>query len=91
MFDRFLPYKAMTEICQNFDWFLGDLKTPKFHSEINRPLRFDTLNRLDDHPIGPATRCIILKIVRFQGALGPHALTQLLPVLNPFGFGLKVS
>ena len=40
MFDRFLPYKAMTEICQNFDWFLGDLKTPKFHSEINRPLRF---------------------------------------------------
>ena len=31
---------AMREICQNFDWFLGDLKTPKFHSEINRPLRF---------------------------------------------------
>ena len=39
----------------------------------------------------PATQCIILKIFRFQGAWGPHALTQLLPVLNPFGFGLKVS
>ena len=38
--DRFLPYEARTEICQKFGWrFLGDLKTPKFHSEINWPLR----------------------------------------------------
>ena len=31
--DRFLPYEARAEICQNFD-----LKTPKIHSEINWPL-----------------------------------------------------
>ena len=34
--DRFLPYEARAEICQKFGWpFLGDLKTPKIHSEIN--------------------------------------------------------
>ena len=32
----------------NLVGFLGDLKTPKFHSEMNRPLRFDTLNRFDE-------------------------------------------
>ena len=33
--DRFLPYDARAEIFQNLVGFLGDLKTPKFHSEIN--------------------------------------------------------
>ena len=31
--DRFPPYR--TGVCQNLVGFLGDLKTPKFHSEIN--------------------------------------------------------
>ena len=35
--DRFLPYEARTEIksVKNLVGFLGDLKTPKFYSEIN--------------------------------------------------------
>ena len=33
--DRFLPYEARAEICQNFAWLFGNLKTPNFHSEIN--------------------------------------------------------
>ena len=33
--DRFLPYEARAEICQNLVGFLGDLMTPKFYSEIN--------------------------------------------------------
>ena len=36
--DRFLPYEARAEICQNLVGFLGDVKTPKFHSEIKWPL-----------------------------------------------------
>ena len=36
--DRFLPYEARAEICQNFGWLMGYLKTPKSKSEINWPL-----------------------------------------------------
>ena len=36
--DIFLPYEARVEICQKFGCFLGDLRTLKIHSEINRPL-----------------------------------------------------
>ena len=35
--DRFLPNEARAEICQIV--FFGDFKTPKFHSEINWPLK----------------------------------------------------
>ena len=42
--DTFLPYE---EICQNLVGFLGDLKTPKFHFEINWPLRLSKLERDD--------------------------------------------
>ena len=39
-FDGFLPWLAskMGQIIKNKAHFLGDLKTPKFHSEINWPL-----------------------------------------------------
>ena len=46
-----LTSKCLTDfcpICQKLVGFLGDLKTPKFHFEINRPLRFDTLSRFDE-------------------------------------------
>ena len=28
-------HEARAEICQKIGWFLGDLKTPKIHSQIN--------------------------------------------------------
>ena len=36
--DNFLPYEARAEIRQYLIGFLGDLKAPKNHSEINWPL-----------------------------------------------------
>ena len=33
--NRFLSYEGRAEIVKNLVGFLGDLKTPKFHSEIN--------------------------------------------------------
>ena len=35
---RLLPYEAGAEIVKNLVGFLGDLKSPKFHSEFNGPL-----------------------------------------------------
>ena len=37
--DRFLPYEMLGEkYVKHLVGFLGDLKTPKFHSEVNWPL-----------------------------------------------------
>ena len=36
----FSPMKLGQKSVKNLVGFLGDLKTPKFHSEINWPLRY---------------------------------------------------
>ena len=65
--DRFLPYEARQKSVKNLVGFLGDLKTPKFHSEINWPLK-----KVGKKFVDSCTHVMNWLLVHFNDQLSPR-------------------